>query len=310
MTFELLPGVLGPESFAGDLIALLNFARDGRHWVVPGPGLSLDGWIQALPESLRAEVSFALDLSLEQEARSPHFLRVQVDGPGARPPAISLQESLQRATAPLEVILENIESDLAFLEAVVPPDYRDQMEEMRSKRWIDFVHGGGSNLPAVLRHRLENSRASQRHFVFFDSDALTPNQPSKKANDLVDQCLAEQPPVAHHFLQRREIENYLPLPALQNWALQRNKRERRKKLESFKALSPNQKHHFDLKRGFRGKNDSALFADLESRHRDPLAMGFGDKIWEWFQNIDFDWLDRDGQRAELMELFSKLWRLR
>jgi hypothetical protein len=133
-------------------------------------------------------------------------------------------------------------------------------------------------------------------------------------------------------LRRREIENYLPLAALWEWTkIHKQKktcRSRRKQVEAFKKLSLKQRHHFDMKKGFKG--DFKIKAgeketEQEKEHRlvgnfyqnvsieirIVLAQGFGTDIAELFKEEQFfikeKWLHDD--KSLILELEPMLKRL-
>jgi hypothetical protein len=132
-------------------------------------------------------------------------------------------------------------------------------------------------------------------------------------------------------LERRAIENYLPLPALKKWAYRRKgtTHDERKLRSGFvEAMAPldaqrpprarfSLRHHYHLERGFAAAK-TEIPPDYDAFRGDTrLAEGLGRHVKEiWAstrrnQHADADWLEdewlaADGQRPELQRIIASI----
>jgi hypothetical protein len=166
-----------------------------------------------------------------------------------------------------------------------------------------------------MRARLEEVATREeaiRLWAMFDSDAREPGRPSARSEELRQSCLKRG--IAYHRLLRRESENYLPAKALQAWAqisAGNLRKSRRRKADAFADMRPEQRHHFNMKGGFRadlGHGIPSLF-DSVAGHAD-LQSGFGEDIAALYRDqrisIREDWLARDGQQEETRQMIQAI----
>ena len=152
----------------------------------------------------------------------------------------------------------------------------------------------------------------------FDHDGFTPSEPAKPSRDLRDLCDAEK--VHHHPLERRSIENYIPVKALRR-RVDRLPQERREafeqRVEALGALAkirPDIRNHYNMKDGLCGDMRETLpapFNAIPDELLAPLASGFGDKIAPLVYNdaqipIRESWIRDDGSAGEIQRLMNLL----
>jgi|JI10StandDraft_1071094.scaffolds.fasta_scaffold147465_2 hypothetical protein len=299
--------VFGAASFQ-DLHKLLGLCSDGRHLVEIDP-LDGPGWQAFLGRrSLQDREYFQgiIDTCLQELARSgqPTALRI---------PDVPLIDALRILSAPLHVVVENKRNDGAFLKAVALGPQRREIRTALEKGWLDFENGGG--LDEISERVKAKHFDSRRTFVVADSDAREPGAPSRQAARLAQLCVDHA--LGHHILYRRERENYLPLTALQFW-LEKSSRQRQRTKRSllghFRALSPAQRHHFNMREGLKGDGDavSSLYAEVGLPAQRALQDGFAKDVGKLFETgsddgcLTEDWLLEDGQRDESQKLFGAL----
>lgn len=332
-----------------DLTALLLAANRSPHQLVIDGGVQgRRAWGRWLVNHHRPVLqrSFA---DIVDRGRSPEFLR--------KPPAITLrvsdetdesidQEGLtasahssraQKLVAmPLMLWLENDDNDSAFLRTVVPAGaFRDWLEHAKAKDWIDYRHGGGSD----LKNKLEalDPWKRLRSWAMCDADTWEPELRSTQVANLEAICSGRpaetddlhRPPLPLRVLRRRAIENYLPMRALNRWAnLRPDKREHSKKQLSFvlsvakldaHAARFNLRHHYHLENGFRAEPEK-IPADYEPFREDPfLRQGIGGSIKKaYLENLDVRtkggyglfqdaWFAEDEHmRAEVVEIIESI----
>ena len=206
------------------------------------------------------------------------------------------------------MLVENRHNDGAFLRSVAPSSVREELREALDNRWIEIEHGGGADMKT--RIRTATLEEAMRLWVLSDSDAREPDRPSSFQQALCQLC-ADQG-VSHHLLQRRAIENYLPIQALNDWTfscIRSSQEARRNKVKTFARLQPAQRHYYNMTKGFDADRPDipALFADCANHPH--LQSGFGEDISSRFhQPIQEDWLRRDGQHAETLSMVQSILR--
>ena len=312
--------VFAAPSNSLDLLGVFQLGATGRHRVqtdplYPSPGSKLERWLQRLAdESLRDEVKLALEIGLEQDARGlPADISIRITADRqprwtSSPPRLPLKTAHSFLQEKLRLLVENRHNDGAFIRAVAPGSVREELSKALEDGWIEIEHGGGMD----MRTRIETAsrQEAMRLWALSDSDAREPGRPSKLQEALGRLCAHRG--VAHHLLQRRASENYLPPQALEAWVYSGPKSthdSRRDTVKTFARLKPKQRHHYNMKRGFNGDrpNIPSLFDDC-SQHP-HLQSGFGENIAVRFhQPIQEEWLRKDGQQPETLAMVQSILR--
>jgi hypothetical protein len=303
-----------------DLLGIFQLGAQGRHWVqteplYPSPGSHLDRWIERLAnDNLRDEVKLALEIGVEQDAGGlPSDLTIRITRGSephwsARPPRLPLVSALPFLQGPLRLLVENRRNDGAFLRAMAPVSVRKKFLEALEEGWIDIVHGGGSDMKTYVENASE--KEAMRLWALSDSDAREPGSPSESQIALSQLCASQG--IAHHLLQRRAIENYLPAKALDPWVYsgpRSTQSSRRDTLAAFARLRSEQRHHYNMKHGFNGDRPDipSLFEDCAEHPR--LQNGFGQNIAARFHApLQEEWLRKDGQQLETLAMVQSILR--
>jgi len=178
----------------------------------------------------------------------------------------SLTEVEVILTAPLKIILENIEYDAHFLEAIIRcyPKWGQKINEQKNKGWVEYVNGGGENISNVIssiKERFEKQKESfpkdsyryVRAFVLLDSDKKHPNDTTLK---LLHHTV-QNSSLPYHVLNKREKENYLPIEILDE--IEKNN----DLIQVIKAFNPEQLDFFDLEQSFPDKNFNNLDPNIQ-----------------------------------------------
>jgi len=326
-----------------ELYCLLRFGTEERHLIQTDPidSKEMSGWLNKQPEEDRLWFEFALMGGVRRAtninpAFPPFTIRVssikQSIWDATPCPVLSLEDATNFLYRPLIIFLENRRSDRAFLETVANivtivelnlqtgecVSGREQLKRLAAKNWIEFQTGGGITESLIwIKEISAKPEQYLRGFILFDNDALRPGQPSKDSMDVVEAC-HKIPGFDNHYhqLMRRAIENYLPVEVLDEvWA--KRQAPRKRKVRAFRKLNPDQRHHFNMKKGFNGdKQRSAevgnLYDDLKQHPtRSPLEdSGFGGRIATLFKQeppqIKVEWLLHDNQLSEIEPLVLKI----
>lgn len=184
----------------------------------------------------------------------------------------------------LYITVENMESDKGFIQAAFKAI---RGRKLCTESEVQFIHGGGNTIDKVT---MENSEHPVRMICIIDSDRKYPEmskEDSEKVAKLTSIC--EQRNLTLIVLERREIENYLPLEALKSWLDKQNRS--REKEHSFFTFTETQRAFFDLKKGLK-QNEFAveeikrLYMDYDTEEKQNLLNnGFGKTVWQAFEEV-------------------------
>lgn len=313
-------------------LLLLGLSHPHHHMQIEPPeGPSLRAWQETQTDPALAEwAQQVFDQGIKLEAESPSLATLHVVHklrPEAVGQALRLSDALAWLRQPLSVLVEDVVSDGAFLRAVALGPWRERLFQMLAEGHLKLVHGGGTgSMRRQLEVQLARAPLPPRTFVLCDSDVLDPdNQHLNGSARLAHFCTERG--VHCHRLQRRSIENYLPLPALDLWVATKRAQVAVRLLNAFRRLDPKQRYHFNMKKGLAGDRDRepegglALYADLRRSpfQWDSLQAGFGEDVAQLFVQhlettppgkrtfrLEESWLVEDGQAAEVKQLLDQL----
>ena len=213
---------------------------------------------------------------------APHTRRVRVTAHPAASDEIAPEQACRLVDEPLVILVENRNSDGAFVERVVIELdqslrglWRREGEPIR----FDSVGGAGQMRQEVER-RTGAVPYRPRLVAVIDSDRKGPgDSESRGARRLRETCNEHGLPC--WVLAKREAENYLPRVLLGERSNAGTGHTRL--VEAWQRLSDDQKNFFDMKDGL-PKDLSAieedLFDGLPDADRDILAAGFGANVHE------------------------------
>ncbi len=300
-----------------DLFGLFRLGFEGRHRVQTDPlydpttDTKLNDWLTRRSPDEREEIEQVLEAGIVEDANSiPSELTIRITATQApdwkcEPPRIPIEPALKILSSRLRLMVENATNDGAFIRAMAPEPWRKRLQEALDRGWAEFDNGGG--LSVMLSRVEELARTDEgplRTWVMFDSDAREPGCPSSDSEDLRHACRRAR--VAHHQLSRRASENYLPLKAISAWVClfrRAERTKRRQSLEAFSKMTPEQRHHYNMRGGFRRDRKTQIpeFFGAFSGNK-HLQDGFGDSIRDLFRQDDLrirdDWLVKDRQLLE------------
>ncbi len=262
---------------------------------------AMDQWLSGVNAQVARDCRELVVTSEKEEALRRSAFRARVGNVTdlvRSPPWLSIADAAALAEGPFRLFVEGPHVDRAFLQSMMTPAEKDHFADRVRRGLVDTRHCGGiDQIGSAVSSVASAPGASWQCFAMFDSDGLSPT--SKSASAAAASSACEMSNVKHHCLERRMIENYLPIPALKAWAsTAKRKQERKEKLDrvhAFEQLKPVQRHHFNLKKGFDGdrkrlqydatakRDASALYADLSASLSEILAHGFGNTIAGLFE---------------------------
>lgn len=222
-----------------------------------------------------------LDASIQRDAwtSAPHGRSVRVTTVPGAPDELSPEDACRLAEVPLCILVENRNSDGAFIKRVVK-----ELDESLQTVWdrpgepiqIDSV-GGKGQMAQEVKRRTAGKTCRPRLVAIIDSDRKAPGDPaSLEAQRLSATCTNENLPC--WILAKREAENYLPRVLLDSRPGARHEQ----RVEAWGRLNDDQKDFFDMKQGLRGLSveDQLLFEGLSKADRETLSRGFGNHVHE------------------------------
>jgi hypothetical protein len=293
-----------------DILLLLRTFAIGRHDLVAEPE-EIDALRKYLATHAPGQPDPSSDLARKGTVAAM-WTASQTQGTVVRITGQTLADSTADLCQPAVVVVENFESDGAFIRSIAKVLRSSRVSEALHEGWFLIESGGGGGeVPKVAVAKARHFRTVIRVAVLLDSDRWLPGERTK-AHDKAD-FLASIGIVAH-VLEFREAENYVPNRAL---AATRSPRHASQRLNHLKRLTPAQRAHFDMKRGFGPSGQVraeqvTLYSALYPNVIHGLREGFGSDLLRQLEDrsdtlteSDFASLG-DGAVEELRSLLAKL----
>lgn len=273
-------GIFAPgEARDVDRLALLRAAAWRRHTLVVSE--EPDGrfasraaprykeWMKSLSEGLRREVEQLRErlrlVSVNAVTRGASRLLVTARAfPVVTGCQVSIDEAPHAVSMPLQLLVENIINDAAFLRCVMPPAWRAQFEKWERRGLLAFENGGGNTVmkPIVEHFACGGDVRSElwrlQHFVVFDHDGDVREKPGEGAGPLEETCKAFGLGGRFHMLERRDQEHYLPPEALTE-VTKRAREEVKREVSSYLDLPSVGRHFKKLTKPVKKHLKSAFF---------------------------------------------------
>ena len=267
---------------------ILHKIEDGWHvWDTdsePNPDAFKDTtWIQDDGRQ-GARVHEMLVASIQREAwtSAPHGRRVRVTACPNGADELKPEDATRLAEEPLVILVENRNSDGAFLKRAV-----EELDESLYRIWhcrgnpiqLDSV-GGKGEMPNEVDRRAQLVPYPPRLVAIIDSDRKGPNDnDSQDARKLRRKCTMRSVPC--WVLAKREAENYLPRILLSE--RQDAGADHARRVEAWDRLNDDQKNFFDMKKGLPespSEIERELFDGLSEADRKLLSNGFGRNVYK------------------------------
>jgi hypothetical protein len=222
--------------------------------------------------------------------------------------AFSLIEAYEILHKPLTVILENMDYDRHFIDALVRSfkELGTKIKKYYDNGWLIYINGGGSNIVSVingLKDRFEKnksdfpkeSRTYLRTLIIIDSDKRFPiNQ--EVADDKMTTLSIIKQNSDYHVMLKREIENYLPDEIFNEISGNDNFKR------AYLKLKPIQKDFFDLEKGLPDKSFDQLEEELRNLYHD-----IDDVDKKTFRKESMQFFKIDGKKDNFKSRFPTLF---
>ncbi|MFJ3926592.1 hypothetical protein [Streptomyces sp. NPDC090022] len=257
---DLLKGRQGDEN-AELILKLIAFFREARHeWAIsPRDVDAVHTFLERhLPVLAQSYLLLAQKASMAQ-AWAPHegtAGMVRVTGE-------TLTADIRDLERPAVLVVENAIYDWQMIEALARLLGCEDVIDAKAGSRLGVYNGGGKDGATV--HAVDQAAQfsrTKRVVLVIDSDSF---HPMDRTDNHEKAEAAAREGVSAHVLSFREMENYIP-----NRVLARQPKKTvgmssmAKRLESLKTFSPAQRAHFDMKHGFKGKQQKG--ADQKGRH--------------------------------------------
>jgi hypothetical protein len=181
---------------------------------------------------------------------------------------------------PAYVLVENRESDGAFLLTMIKAFDRDDLLLAIHQGWLDVRQLGGFGEVGKAVEQLRSLTVGPlRIIVIADSDQSYPGDHTPTIEKVQSSC--DPGGIPYVILKKRKIENYIPIDYL----------PRSSTRKALLHLSEQQRDHYEMKRGFARDQygravipdqQTELFKDVRSAVLAGLSGGFGKRISEVF----------------------------
>lgn len=269
---------------------IVDYFLEQRHvWDIEDPQIIKESpWIQTDLTGRAGQMNLdALQKCYTQAIYSSpqkmHSIAIQVALQSNSSENLTPDEAKRCLAAPAYVIVENVESDGAFLDTIIYAFKRQTLLNAQTEGWWKLEsRGGAGEIPKCVEQIRAETIGPLRVLVLCDSDRLYWGHLKREIQAIETYCQENQVP--YTILQKREIENYLPVNVLQQ-------RKRQTVYRAFLSLTQEQKDFYDMKLGFKKERDHAivpkeqqnLFAHVPQRILDDLCGGFGKEIGQFFK---------------------------
>jgi hypothetical protein len=326
----------GVEHYA-DILALFRLGLN-RHTIEIEPAKSplFAGWLEQEGARTGRMCRQVLAEGVKRRARTRRMRTVRVADVATATwdttPRLPVTEAARLLKRPLRILLENGRNDRNFLRIITRLVDGFDLHRLVADEMVEIATNGGIDENRVW---IMGLRPEEPHgmWAMCDSDALcawswpadrsVPKEFGDGAKKLWEACRDRG--VYLHVLQRRAIDNYVPLPVIQQWSFHRE--DKRKDIyEALVGLSAEQRHHYNMKDGFSAKRDQeytlradSIFAKLDAGTRATLEDGLNTRTFSVAGLFDEErlhaemkihifprWLLQDGQEAEAQRIAQSI----
>ncbi len=291
MRVEFSSQALSNENCWTKLDRLVYFFDEGRHlWHAETPEtVEVSPWYLSEKHSRGKDTRKKLFeesivresyLRAEFDNDGPHSVRIVVCENSIDERLLSPDDAYSALNRPGYIAVEDAESDLAFINAIIQAFDNEAVYNAMEMKWIQLEHMGGcGQLDRALKRIRDRAPGPMRTVVLADSDRLAPGEEATNEKNVGKYCQAYG--VEGFVLKKREAENYLTVSVLRYAGPGAVAVFR-----AFQRLTRLQKDYFDMKSGFPQEgipqNQSELYAGVSKADIEKLKKGFGDRCWELF----------------------------
>lgn len=202
----------------------------------------------------------------------------------------SRTEAIKYLLQPLSIIVENSLNDAHFINAIMRSyDSSQSFLKHASEGWVQFENAGGcGNMLNFLMARIKyfnNAPKFLRCFVLIDGDQRFPSDLVTKYDKLI--LNLNKWNVKYHRLEKRCMENYLPIHAIPK------NNDTRDWINAYEHLTPIQRDYINISNGFWGDLNKEQKSKIEKeckkrKKRDKRNILLRNSIHKEIRNLYFD----------------------
>jgi hypothetical protein len=310
-----------------DLLAVFRCCQSRHHAILDDdrPGSPAQTWLSSHAPSLVEELQLTIQIGLENEAIRPAGRTIRIHAKSETqaydPFRLNPSEALPWLMAPVRIYVENAINDQSFLLSIATQFERKELESRKMRGELEFVHGGGNTLKAIVREALSDRLKCWFGFALFDSDAPLPSRRNKGMDSFRDELGQMQ--FRHHQLRRRAAENYLTQSQLNHWAGPKHMESNHSNwdaLDAFFGLNSELQKHFRMRDGLSADEKEAdaggwradfdaAYAAVSEGDKARLRSGFGTKIRDLFATTPPKGADTQIHREEFDPVIRTIFSL-
>ena len=202
----------------------------------------------------------------------------------------SRTEAIKYLLQPLSIIVENSLNDAHFINAIMRSyDSSQSFFKHASEGWVQFENAGGcGNVLNFLMARIKyfnNAPKFLRCYVLIDGDQRFPSDLVAKYDKLI--LNLNKWNVKYHRLEKRCMENYLPIHAIPK------NNNTRDWINAYEHLTPIQRDYINISNGFWGDLNKEQKSKIEKeckkrKKRDKRNILLRNSIHKEIRNLYFD----------------------
>lgn len=291
MTVQLNSTVFQEDSNFQKLNHMFAFFENGKHDLFLNEDISETNWVSITSKITKefCEIQFknsAYSFGTEVNLRINNENDLDNDIYSVSDGYILLQNN------PI-IFVENETSDGFFLSSIFN-NFREceKIKSLIKNRWVEirgvggkneFIKGINNELRKFRKENLPNEKYL-RAVLIIDSDRKYPKENlSERHNKIEEYCNEKK--IRFHVLEKREIENYLPVEVFTDFPY------KHEIVNSFLNLDNIQQSYYDFENGFDGKNISTLdiniqnlYKGISTKDEKHLRVGFNKSIKNKFSS--------------------------
>ncbi|UUF15196.1 MULTISPECIES: hypothetical protein [Flavobacterium] len=264
MIVHIKSDVFGIESNFQKLNHMFAFFEDGKHILFLNEDISATDWAKSTSKTTRefCEVEFKNSIY-----SSVTKVNLKIDTKNdLEKDTYSVYDAYILLQNNSIIFVENATSDGLFLKSIINNFTEcDSIKNGLKKRWIGLKGVGGKNefIKEInnelrkFRYEALPSEKYLRAIVIIDSDKKYPSESlSDIHTSIIDYC--DEKKIKHHVLEKREIENYLPVQVFADFP------HNHQIVSSYLNLNNIQQSFYDFEKGFDGKKISTLDINIQN----------------------------------------------
>ncbi|WP_188051427.1 hypothetical protein [Flavobacterium sp. GP15] len=283
--------VFGTESNFQKLNHMFAFFEDEKHILFLNEDISETKWANSTSKTTREFCEVEFKNSIYSSARKIN-LKIDTENDLAKD-IYSVYDAYILLQNNSIIFVENATSDGLFLSCIFNNFTEcDDIKKGLKKRWITLHGVGGKNefIKEInnelrkFRHETLPSEKYLRAIVIIDSDKKYPSEILSDTHaSIIDYC--DEKNIKHHVLEKREIENYLPVGVFASFP------HNHQIVNSYLNLTNVQQSFYDFEKGFDGNklstldiNIQNLYTDLSVVDEQQLRVGFNKSFKNGFSS--------------------------